>query len=96
MMEFLKKLGWEMYYWFHTRPAAQDIQNTLSGLQKLEPMTADEKITSEACDCLVTIGLQTVGCFTTTKTACRNVGQPGSGAVGHIYPVGTCKDLPQP
>ncbi len=94
-MEFFKSIGWEMYYWFHTRPTAEDIQRTLSDLEKHEPTISNEAVDSEACDCLVTVGLRTVSCSTTTKTACRNVGQPGSGAVGHIYPVGACKGMPK-
>jgi hypothetical protein len=92
-MEFFKKLGWEMYYWAYTRPTAEDIQSTLVELQKREASTLTEVPAGELCDCLVTIGLRTVSCTTTTKSACRNVGQPGSGAVGHIYPVGACKGL---
>jgi hypothetical protein len=41
------------------------------------------------CDCWVTSGGHGKWYKSVDETWCRNQSQPGSGTVGHIYPVGT-------
>jgi hypothetical protein len=49
---------------------------------------------ADLCDCWVTIGLDGKWYPSVDKQWCRNQGQVGSGAVGHIYKVGTARRFP--
>jgi hypothetical protein len=95
MWQALRKQTYRLLYRLGKQPPSSgEIGAELARLQSAPTAMARGK--SERCDCLVTAGNTTVGCYPNIFTyACDLIGDSKPGLTGTQLPLGSCRNIPK-
>jgi hypothetical protein len=100
MWKALRKQAYRLLYFFgKTSPSSAEIALELDRLERApqtKSTTTERAAVDERCDCLITAGNTTVGCFPgIRKTACELIGDTRPDVTSTPLPLGSCKNIPK-